>query len=257
MRKFLFIFMLIFCQIFGNNFSKKQQLLQHTLPMANLFENYQKHSNISINDIEIKESSITIKKDGIDYRYAYELIGANFSSINRITDKVNIYTLFNQVYFIEALKFSDSYSVNFLLGNHFLSNGNITSIDLVLDHFVSTNSRVGIAISDYTDYRQSNFLLFYNYKYSKIIDIKAGLGFHYLWKNHDLVDEFDFPGDEKKYTLKSSIYSSFFINPGVEFRSGRFSIRQGIHCRFILLGGNLTGLAYQLKPVIQIGYRIF
>jgi hypothetical protein len=258
MRSRFLVFILILLSWLPAEVTKtKQALLNHTLPMPNLYKDYEKHTGIALKNLSVGENFILIKKEGREYQYFFDVPGANFSDSDRLTEKVNLYTLFNRVYYIEAQKFSENYSLFLMAGSHFFKDDNIFSINLSMDYWLNQKSKIGININDYTDYGQSNAALFYSYKISEIFDVKTGIELHYLRKKHLLSDLFSFPNDKKDYDLENSFYPSFFIDPGIVFKSGRFTIRQGITARFFIVTGNVTGLAWHLQPAIKIGYRIF
>ncbi|MCF7886502.1 MAG: hypothetical protein K9M80_08405, partial [Candidatus Marinimicrobia bacterium] len=145
----------------------------------------------------------------------------------------------------------------FFIGNSFLKDESFTSLEVDLEYLLSDNSRLGSYCNHYLGRGQTNLALFYKYKYSNNINMRAGLDLNYMNSDWALMEKYSYPDENKIYKIKNSFSASFFIEPGIEFNQGNLYIRQTVVTNFIFLSGNVTGLAYHFRPVINIGYRIF
>lgn len=226
--------------------------------MVNIFEVYQKHANIPLDNIKIKDGEIEFISDDSLYTFHFEKkIGANFSSYPRITNRLNIFTDEEKVYYIEALHFFDIFSLELNSGVHFSQKSYFSEIGFNLVYQKNENLEFGLGLSDFTNFGQTNASIFCDYTRYNIVNIIAGINLHKQWVKRDLGKYFDFPKDHQIYKMENGYYSSFFINPGIEFQSGKFSIRQGIEADFIFLFGENIGIAHQTKAILQLSYRLF
>ncbi len=256
MRKILILISILTINLFADITEEKNIILKYTVPMVNIFQDYDQHLQVSIKNIEIRNKTLIIKTDNNEDKYFFEAIGANFAKSHQISNKVNIYTLLNTVYYIESLDKFENYSAIIQVGSEFGKNESITNYGIIINYKLSVKTDIGVGLNGHFNTGQLNLAFCHQYKYSNLVNVKTGFEVHFNLQSHDLSKQFKFPNESKNYVLSNSSYSSFFIDPGITFRSGKFQIRQGIKTRFLIMGGDIKGIAYHLHPFVELNYLI-
>ena len=237
--------------------ARKERLLECTMPMANIFQDFTVFSDVSLNNLDISADSVKFNLEDTLYKFHYRAIGANFSRLSGISGRMNIYTNSSEVYYIESLGLQEQYDLTIGIGSHFLANDNIIDLHLTGRYSFSEDQTLGLEIMQLPDWQQTDLNLVYEQNFWRIASIKTGIGIHYLAQNMKLSDRYTFPDDELSYRLNASFFQTLFVEPGITFQAGRFYIHQGIRCNAVILTGKKNGIAYQIKPVIQLDYRLF
>lgn len=235
----------------------KEKLINYTTPVDNIYKHHEKFSDISIEDIKFENDNITFRYNGRQYSFRFDRIGANFSDTSNISNNVNIYTSFDQVYYIQKQRLSRNFSLDIFLGSHFIKDASLFSTALNIEYPLTNKDNLGTYINSYLEKGQTNLGFLYQRTVFDNIYIKTGLELNYVHRNWSMLEKYDYPEKDRYYELSNSFYSSFFLEPALEFTTGKITIRQSMVANFIFLHDEITGLAYHLRPVIKIGYKLF
>ncbi len=254
---FLFIYKAGICYASANTIDQRELLLKYTIPMANIFQDHKVYAGVPLDQVVISADSVKFSHDGNNYEFHYRGIGANFSHISGISNRLNIYTKDHQVFYIESLGFLEQYSFKGGISSHFHANATIADLHLTGSYAFKKERELGFEITQLFDWRQTDLNFFYRQAFWKIASVKSGVGVHYLAGDLELSDRYTFPGDDLSFRLDASLFQTLFIEPGITFQAGRFYIHQGIRCNAVILSGRQKGIAYQIRPLLSLEYRFF